>query len=433
MPKTGDSNYINNEEQLKALFNYATIGIIVTDSRGTIVNFNKQAEAIFGYLKEEVVGKTVELLIPADLRKAHEHHREDFYQQPSPRNMGHGRDLFGQRKDGSEFPVEVSLSNYTLENELFIIAFVIDITTRKQHEAVVLQQKKELETITTQVKQLNRDLEKKIQDRTKMLRETLSALEASKEDLSAALKNEKELGELKSRFVTMASHEFKTPLSTILSSAFLLEKYNNTPDAVDKRLKHTERIKNAVADMKNILDDFLSLGKLEEGLIRANMATIPAEVCFNEVDNAIVEMETNLKKGQRIDFIRNGDGQVMIDKHLLKNIVINLLSNAIKFSPENSLIEINCSTYNSTFALSVKDVGIGISAEDKEHLFERFFRAKNAINIQGTGLGLHIIAKYLELMRGSIELESTLNEGSIFTIHIPKKRKHASEQKNIGN
>ena len=433
MPETGDSKHINNEEQLKALFNYATIGIIVTDWRGTIINFNKQAETIFGYLREEVVGKTVELLIPADLRKLHEHYRQDFYQHPSPRNMGHGRDLFGQKKDGTEFPVEVSLSNYTIDNELSVIAFVIDITTRKQHEAVVLQQKKELETITTQVKQLNRDLEKKIQDRTKMLRETLSALEASKEDLSEALKNEKELGELKSRFVTMASHEFKTPLSTILSSAFLLEKYNNAPDAGDKRRKHTERIKNAVADMKNILDDFLSLGKLEEGLIRANMTNVPAEACFNEVDNAIAEMETNLKKGQRIDFARNGDGQVVIDKHLLKNIVINLLSNAIKFSPENSVIEIICSTYNSTFAMSVKDPGIGISAEDKEHLFERFFRAKNAINIQGTGLGLHIIAKYLELMRGSIELESTLNEGSTFTIHIPKKRKHASEQKNIGN
>ena len=133
MPKTGDSDYINNEEQLNALFNYATIGIIVTDVRGTIINFNKRAETIFGYLKEEVLGKTVELLIPANFRKAHEHYRHDFYEHPSPRNMGHGRDLFGQKKDGTEFPVEVSLSNYTIDTELFVIAFVIDITTRKQH------------------------------------------------------------------------------------------------------------------------------------------------------------------------------------------------------------------------------------------------------------------------------------------------------------
>jgi signal transduction histidine kinase len=284
-----------------------------------------------------------------------------------------------------------------------------------------LQQKEELENVTTQVKQLNKDLEKKVQDRTKMLRETLSALEFSKEELSEALKNEKELGELKSRFVTMASHEFKTPLSTILSSVFLLEKYNQSPDATEKRGKHTERIKNAVGDMKNILDDFLSLGKLEEGRIRADMQAINAEACFYEIENAIAEMETNLKRGQHIDFSHEGDGDLVIDRHLLKNIVVNLLSNAIKFSSENGAIQVNCSVYNGNLVISVRDRGIGISEEDKEHLFERFFRAKNAINIQGTGLGLHIVAKYLELMQGSIELESTLNEGSELTIHIPKK------------
>ena len=218
----------------------------------------------------------------------------------------------------------------------------------------------------------------------------------------------------------MASHEFKTPLSTILSSAYLLEQYNET-GAADKRKKHTARIKNAVADMKNILDDFLSLGKLEEGLIRADMNTFSSEACFGEIENAIAEMETNLKKGQHINFTKEGDHPVVVDKHLLKNIVINLLSNAMKFSPENTTIEIICSAKNGNLALSVQDRGIGISAEDKEHLFQRFFRAKNAVNIQGTGLGLHIVAQYLELMQGSIELESELNEGSIVKIYIPKK------------
>ena len=428
MPKANKGNHISNEEQFEALFNYATIGIVVTDGQGKIVNFNTQAETVFGYSKEEVLGQAIELLIPAGFHKRHKNYRLEFYQHPSPRIMGHGRDLFAQKKDGSVFPVEVSLSNYTINKELFVIAFVIDITTRKQHEAIVLRQKEELEHITTQVKQLNRDLEKKVQDRTKMLRETLAALEISKEELSEALENEKELGELKSRFVTMASHEFKTPLSTILSSTFLLEKYNNSADAADKRGKHTERIKNAVGDMKNILDDFLSLGKLEEGLIKANMNTVSAAVCFNEIESVVLEMETNLKKGQQINFRHTGEGEVAMDKHLLKNIVINLLSNAIKFSPENAPIEITCSAHNRNFALSIHDKGIGISAEDKEHLFERFFRAKNAINIQGTGLGLHIVAKYLELMEGSIELESTLNGGSVFTIYIPKKNsEHAAK------
>ena len=411
---------MDTTQQFEALFNYATIGIVVTDASGTIINFNRKAENDFGYSKEEVVGKPVEMLLPQSLKRKHEHYRNDFYQHPSPRAMGAGRDLFGRKKNGSVFPVEVSLSSYTATNELYVIAFVIDITVRKNNEAIVVNQKEELQNITSEVTQLNANLEKKIEDRTQMLRETLSALEQSKEELSEALKAEKELGELKSRFVTMASHEFKTPLSTILSSSFLLEKYNelNVPE---KRIKHIERIKNAVDDMKNILDDFLSLGKLEEGLIKADMQIFSAADCMKEIDVVINEMQMHLKQGQKIIFQKDGEHDVMIDKHLLKNICINLLSNAIKFSPENSLIFLSAYFTANEFILSVKDTGIGISEEDRQHLFERFFRAKNAINIQGTGLGLHIIEKYLELMNGQYHIESELEKGTAFTIHIPIK------------
>ncbi|HEY6978515.1 MAG TPA: HAMP domain-containing sensor histidine kinase, partial [Chitinophagaceae bacterium] len=279
------------------------------------------------------------------------------------------------------------------------------------------EQKQELEKITKQVTQLNIQLEQKVQDRTKMLRETLAELEKSKEELSEALETEKELGELKSRFVTMASHEFRTPLSTILSSAFLLEKYND-PAAQEKRSKHIQRIRNAVSGMKSILEDFLSLGKLEEGTITAQMEILTSTECFIEIEDTIHEMEHGLKSGQKIIFQHNGDGVVYADKRLLKNILLNLLSNAIKFSPENSVIQVICSV-EKELLISVKDTGIGISEEDKQHLFERFFRAKNAGNVQGTGLGLHIVTKYLELMRGTIEMESKLNEGSCFKIHIP--------------
>lgn len=412
---------INTTKQFEALFNYATIGIIITDAAGTIVNFNKKAEIDFGYGKEEIIGKPVEILLPQSLKEKHEHYRGNFYKHPSSRAMGAGRDLFARKKDGSVFPVEVSLSNYTIEDAIFVMAFVIDITIRKNSEAIALEQKIELEKITKEIKQLNISLEKKIEDRTKMLRETLGALERSKEELSEALKAEKELGELKSRFVTMASHEFKTPLSTILSSSFLLEKYNDA-HAPDKRIKHIVRIKNAVDDMKNILDDFLSLGKLEEGIVQANIECLSAEACFSEISKAINEMKAHCKKGQQILFTHEGEKNAELDKRLLKNILVNLISNAIKFSPENSSIEINCIISNDNFELSVKDYGIGISEEDKEHLFERFFRAKNAGNIQGTGLGLHIISKYLELMHGNIKFESDLNAGSIFTIFIPQKK-----------
>ncbi len=409
-----------NLYSFEALFNYATIGIIVTDEKGIISNFNKQAKNDFGYTKEEVLGKPIEILIPPALKTKHEQYREGYYKNPTPRAMGHGRDLFAKKKDGSVFPVEVSLSNYTINDKLFVIAFVIDITVRKEHESVAVKQKEELERITTQIKQLNTNLEKKVEDRTQMLRETLTALEKSKHELSEALETEKDLGELKSRFVSMASHEFKTPLSTILSSAYLLEKYNDLNEPA-KRAKHIVRIKNAVNDMKLILDDFLSLDKLDEGLIKSSIEALTAEDCFSEIKIVISEMQVNLKHGQQITFEYNGEKNVVLDKHLLKNICINLLSNAIKFSPENSVIKVESLITENNFSLSIKDKGIGISEEDKQHLFERFFRAKNAFNIQGTGLGLHIVGKYLELMNGTIKIESGLNEGSAFTIHIPQQ------------
>lgn len=411
---TGNYNY-----SFEALFDYATIGIIVTDTNGSIINFNKQAEKDFGYTKDEVLGKTIEILIPPGIRKKHEAYRHNFYHHPSPREMGHGRDLFAQKKDGNVFPVEVSLSNYAINDALFVIAFVVDITIRKQHESIVVNQKEELERVTREVKQLNAGLEKKVEDRTKMLRETLSALEQSKHELSDALKAEKDLGELKSRFVSMASHEFKTPLSTILSSAYLLDKYNELTEPA-KRGKHISRIKNAVNDMKLILDDFLSLDKLDEGLIKCTMLYITAQECIKEIETTINEMQMNCKAGQTIQFNHSGNNDIFIDKHLLKNICINLLSNAIKFSPENSVIEVAFLISENDFMLSVKDNGIGISGEDRQHLFERFFRAKNAFNIQGTGLGLHIVAKYLELMNGKVNIESELNVGTKVSIHIPQ-------------
>lgn len=414
----GQNEAIKNQQQFEALFNFATIGMIVTDAQGKILNFNKFAESQFGYTKEEVTSKEIEILLPSKYRKVHVKEREEFYKQPAPRQMGHGRDLFALKKDGSEFPCEVSLSYYKIDSTTYVIAFVIDITVRKKAEHIVIQQKKELEKITKQITQMNQQLEQKVEDRTKMLRETLAELEKSKEELSEALEAEKELGELKSRFVTMASHEFRTPLSTILSSAFLLEKYGDVDK--EKKQKHIQRIKNAVAGMKSILEDFLSLGKLEEGSISAKIETVTAEECFTEIEDTVHEMEAALKPGQKINFTRSGVHSVTIDKHLLKNILLNLISNAIKFSQENSAINITSNINEKELLITIRDHGIGISEEDKHHLFERFYRARNASNIQGTGLGLHIVTKYLELMHGKIDLESKLNEGSCFTIHIPR-------------
>ena len=414
---------IDNIQQFEALFKHATIGIVITNNRGQIINFNHYAETQFGYTKDEVIGQGIEILIPREVRAKHVILRDNFYKHPEPRSMGEGRDLFAQKKDGTDFPVEISLANYLIKNEVFVIAFVIDITVRKKNEKMVVQQRDELARVTTEIKQLNSELEQKVESRTKMLRETLTALEISKEELSQALENEKGLNEMKSRFVTTASHEFRTPLSTILSSIFLLEKYNDSNE-VEKREKHLQYIKESVADMKSILEDFLSLGKLEEGLIQSKQEIITADDLFEEIQKIMEEMKHQCKEGQRITLQKEGNFPVYIDKQLLRNILLNLLSNAIKFSLDDGIIKINCLTNKDKLTIHIEDQGIGISAEDQEHLFDRFFRAKNAVNIQGTGLGLHIVSKYLELMNGSIEIKSQLNKGTTIIFHIPFKDKH---------
>jgi PAS domain S-box-containing protein len=409
-----------DNHQFEALFNYATIGIVVTDHSGIIIDFNKYAETQFGYSREELIGKRVEMLIPHNLHGVHIGHREGFYKHPEPRKMGEGRDLFALKKDGTEFPVEISLSHYVIEGNTFVIAFVVDITVRKRSEEMVLKQNADLAKVTSDIWQLNAQLEQKVDDRTIMLRETLAELERSKKELSEALESEKELSELKYRFVTTASHEFRTPLSTILSSAYLLGKYNSE-EYEGRKGKHIERIKKAVEGMKGILEDFLSLGKLEEGKVQVRIEEFGADICVTEFESAIAEMDHLLKKGQQIILHNILDWPILrVDMHLLKNIFINLVSNAIKFSGENATISVNLELSEQAFRLSVKDSGIGISDEDQHHLFERFFRARNAANIQGSGLGLHIIGQYLELLNGTIQITSVLDEGSCFTIIIPQ-------------
>lgn len=405
-------------EQFEALFNYATVGIILCNDSAEIINFNAQAEIQFGYTKEEVLGQKIELLIPEKYRPSHVKDRNRYYENPGNRIMGHGRDLHARKKDGTEFPVEVSLSTYRLKEQVFVIAFVIDITVRKKNELEMIQQREALEKASAQVKLLNAGLEIKVDNRTKMLRETLAELERSKNELTEALAREKELGDLKTGFVTMASHEFRTPLSTILSSAFLLSKYNQ-PEDLEKREKHVDRIKEAVNGMKSILEDFLSLGKLEEGSVDAKMQHINAHTWREEIQQVAGDMQELAKTKQEIRCTLEGNGDVYVDISLLRNILINLLSNAIKFSPEGSVIDVHAGNDTKGMWLTVADHGIGIAKEDQLHLFERFFRARNAVNIQGTGLGLHIVSKYLSLMHGSIVMQSEPEEGTVFKIHIP--------------
>ena len=411
----------SDERQVNALFEYATEGIILTNAAGNIVLINPAAARLFEYERDELLGVAIEALIPTRFHDKHVHYRQGFYKNPSNRTMGHGRDLFAKTKTGREFPVEVSLSHYRQKNENFVIAFLVDITARKRSEQELLDQKKQLEQITADMRKLNTELESKVEERTLILREALQELERSQQELNEALNKEKELNEIKSRFVSMASHEFRTPLSTVLSSAALIGRYTLS-DEQDKRDRHIKRIKDSVRHLNVLLEDFLSLGKLEEGRISAESAPFNAREFQAEV---VDEMNAILKEGQVIETSFSGADEFDTDSRLLKNILINLLSNAIKFSGENAVIRLDMDNPGHSLQVAVVDQGVGISEEDQQHLFSTFFRGKNVLNIEGTGLGLHIVKRYVELLHGTIELNSKLQEGTRVTITIPLPEKRA--------
>jgi PAS domain S-box-containing protein len=398
-----------------SLFENATEGIILTNGEGKIILVNPAAQKMFGYTEEELTGNLIEILIPEKFKQHHHHLREGFYHHPSNRSMGQNRDLNARKKDGTDMPVEVSLSHYQREGELFVIAFVIDITRRKEIENDMLQQKTELEKITDKIRQLNANLEVKVEERTLILKEALQKLERSQEELSEALDKERQLNEIKSRFVSMASHEFRTPLSTVLSSASLLSKYTGADDQ-SKRDKHIQRIKNSVNHLNDILEDFLSLGKLNEGKMDKN--TDEADL-KDILTDTIEEMKGILKKDQHFDINCEGRCIAYTDKKLFKNILINLIGNAIKFSDEGKCISVKGKSAGDWAVITVTDQGIGISEDDQLHLFSSFFRGANATNIQGTGMGLHIVKRYVDLLGGQIQIQSQLSKGTSVTFTIP--------------
>ncbi len=536
-----------NNDTFHALFNFASIGILITNSRGEIQMANNYIATQFGYDQEELIGRKVEVLIPSRYRERHVHHRNDYSANPHSRPMGLGMELAGQKKDGTEFPVEVSLGHYKIGDDNYSLAFINDITQRKETEQAIIQLNTHLEEkvkegtqslaitveqLGNQIKEterkdaelervntflnniwnhagaiifvtdedgmlqffnpaaekalgykageaigalnvarfhLEKELELKAEELSiasgKVIPATFDVLKVAattgdnnnqewhyvrqdgstfyvslnitqlkdvhneisgflciaidisekkkaETELRAALEKEKELNELKSRFVSMASHEFRTPLSAVLSSAYLLSKYSKEEEQ-PQREKHIRRIITSVTSLTEILDDFLSVGKIEEGNIEANYREYAIADQMNEV---IADVQHLLKKGQTINYNHTGSSKVYLDASMMKHIVTNLLSNAIKFSNEGSVVDLTTENKGRKFVLAVEDHGLGIPDEDRDNLFKRFFRSSNVTNIQGTGLGLHIVSKYTELMNGKIDCHSQLGKGTKFTI-----------------
>jgi signal transduction histidine kinase len=241
-------------------------------------------------------------------------------------------------------------------------------------------------------------------------------LRHAQEKTERALAAEIELNKLKTNFVALASHEFRTPLTTVLSSAALLENYCSG-EHVAKASRHIARIKSSVNSLTTILDEFLSITRIEEGRLHPNMERIDLK---HYMDHCIGNLQNFAKPGQKIVYVHDGVVDVETDPVFIGNIVNNLVSNAIKYSPENSLIRVS-SAVNSTIQLSVEDSGIGIPEEDQKHLFERFYRASNAGTIQGTGLGLHIMRHYVEMLNGTVQIKSAPGKGTRVEIVLARQ------------
>lgn len=374
------------------LFMSAAEGLVVVDSSGRIIMQNPSIGRMFAYGETELLGHVIEDLLPDAMRAKHAAHRAAYDKKPVQRAMGSGLELKGRRKDGSVFPVEVSLNHFMVEGKRYVMALVTDITLRRLAED---------ELVRTNV-----ELEDRVEQRTAELKE-------AQEGLKGALEKERELHALKSRFVSMASHEFRTPLSTIMSSIDLIGRYASEDDKVGK---HVQRIRSKVRELTAMLNEFLSLERIEQGIVEVKPAEIDVvHQCIEQIE----ELRGLAKPGQSIDYDHEGaERMVTTDPQMLGHVITNLVSNAVKYSPAGTPVLLRTHIADGRLVITVTDQGVGIPAEDQQHLFDRFFRGSNVMTIQGTGLGLNIVKRYLDLLGGSITFTSEPGR-TMFTVQLP--------------
>ena len=391
------------------LFDAVSEGIIVVDSQQRIVKSNLAAESMFGYDPGELVGQPLQILIPREHQAKHPKYVDGFMKDHNARQMGQGRDLFGLRKDGSMFPVEAGLNPFTLDDHKYVMAVVIDITVRREQQDQIIA--------------LNEQLEQKIDERTQELHETVKELKAEvikrkqiEDQIKASLQKERELNELKTKFLSLVSHEFKTPLSGILTSATLAGKYTQS-EQQEKREKHLATIRNKVKYLTNILNDFLSIERLETGKVSYNYSRFPLSKVLNEV---VYDANMLLKEGQHISYPEHVDEiELEFDEKILELVLTNLINNAVKYSGEGSTVDLRVRQEGEKLTIEVQDTGIGIPEKEQKHIFNRYFRAENALLNQGTGIGLNIVKTHLENLGGTITFSSIENQGSTFKVQIP--------------
>lgn len=388
---------------LYAIVDTAIDGIITIDSRGRIESMNPSALKIFGYTEEELKGKNISVLMPEPDQSRHDGYLSHYHNTGEKKIIGKGREVRGLRKDGSQFPFRLAVSEVQYEDRVIYAGFIHDLSKEKEAEE--------------NLKKYTFELEELVENRTKTLKQMLCELEEAKEEANNSLEKEKELSRMKSRFVSMASHEFRTPLSSMQLSVVLIEKYLQISDD-EQILKHLHKVKHSITGLNSILNDFLSLEKLDSGVVEAQYESFDILEFCEEIAE---EMQLISKEDQIIIYQHSGSEKIVrLDQNLLRNCLINLISNAIKYSGEHTLIEFSSEVNEEEYVFSIKDNGLGIPEEDQPFLFQPFFRAHNTGNIPGTGLGLNIVLRYVNLMNGNIKYESRSGEGTLFTLSFQK-------------
>jgi PAS domain S-box-containing protein len=358
-----------SEERFRQFIESAPLAALITDSDGIIILVNKEAENLFGYDRDELIGQTIDVLVPDDLKEAHEQHRYIYTLEPSRRHT-EAIEVPALHKNGTIFPADVQLSFIDLEPSPMVMSFIIDITERKQAEQALKQ----------------------------------------------ALAQEKELGDLKSRFVSMASHEFRTPLAAILATTETLTLYRARMDAaqINARL---DKIRQQVTHMQDIMEDVLRLARMQAGRIEFNPAEDDLHALCGEI---IEEFESQTAFRGRILFKPSATPVIAVfDRRLLRQVITNVVHNALKYSDKQ--VDINLHQDDRQITLTVKDEGIGIPPEDMKRMFEPFHRATNVGTISGTGLGLSITEQAVKLHNGTITVESEVDVGTTLVVVIPNK------------
>lgn len=390
----------HKKEFYEVCFNSMPIGILVFDKTQKIILFNKVLAEIFGYNSDELHNKNAEILLKD------KYLLENYIQNSHNINFKNNLECVGISKNGNEVPVEMSFGKIEYDNIIYYKALISDISIRKEKEL--------------RINNLNFELEKEVALRNKELEKVI-------EQLKKTIDKEKELNQLKTRFISLASHEFKTPLSAILTSTELIVKYADLDNKI-KREEHLTKVKTMINYLNGMLDDFLTLENIEAGNIKPNFSQFK----FNKVVKDIIkQIKPFLKVKQTLNFENNIDETIYQDPKILKILLTNLLYNAIKYSDEDGKINVKISTDKNNIYLNIKDNGIGIPENEQNLIFNRFFRAKNAVYYPGTGIGLNIVKGYITSLKGSISFKSTENKGTVFKVQLPKI--NCNEQKSISN